>query len=44
MCKRLVINAGIKQIVIRLNKTEYREISIQEFIENDETLDMVMGY
>ncbi len=44
MCKRLVINAGIKQIVIRLNKTDYKEISIQEFIENDEILDMVMGY
>lgn len=44
MCKRLVINAGIKNIVIRLTKKEYKEIPIEEFINNDETLDMVMGY
>lgn len=44
MCKRLVINAGIKNIVIRLTKKEYKEIPIDEFINNDETLDMVMGY
>ena len=44
MCKRLIINAGIKNIVIRNTKNEYEIIEVEEFIENDETLDMVMGY
>ena len=44
MCKRLIINAGIKNIVIRNTKNEYEIIETEEFIENDETLDMVMGY
>lgn len=44
MCKRMIINAGIKNIVIRNTKNEYEIIEVKEFIENDETLDMVMGY
>ena len=44
MCKRMIINAGIKNIVVRNSKNEYEIIDTQEFIDNDETLDMVMGY
>ncbi len=44
MCKRMIINAGIKNIVIRNSKTEYEIIETKEFVDNDETLDMVMGY
>jgi len=44
MCKRMIINAGIKEVVVRDTKDEYRVISVKEFIENDETLEMVTGY
>lgn len=44
MCKRLIINAGIKNIVIRDDKEHYRIIDINDWIENDETLTGVSGY
>ena len=44
MCKRMIINAGIKNIVVRNTKNDYEIIEASEFIDNDETLDMVMGY
>jgi len=44
MCKRMLINAGIKQIIIRDTKEDYRIIDIEDFIKNDETLEMVTGY
>lgn len=44
MCKRMIINAGIKNIVVRNTKNEYEIIDTQEFIDNDETLDLVTGY
>ena len=34
----------IKNIVVRNTKNEYEIIEVSEFIDNDETLDMVMGY
>ena len=44
MCKRTIINSGIEKIIIRDNKEEYREIDVQEFIDNDESLEGVKGY
>ena len=44
LCKRMIINAGIKDIVIRNTKTEYEIINANEFIENDETLEGKLGY
>ena len=44
LCKRMIINAGIKEIVIRESKTKYTTINVQEFIENDESLEGVKGY
>ena len=44
MCKRMVINAGIKTVVVRDTDTEYRTIDVQEWIENDESLEGSMGY
>lgn len=44
LCKRMIINAGIKDVVIRNTKTEYEIIDVNEFIENDETLEGKMGY
>ena len=44
MCKRLIINAGLERVIIRGSKDEYKIISVSEWIENDESLDGVMGY
>lgn len=44
MCKRMVINAGIKTVVVRDTDTEYREIDVQDWIDNDESLEGSMGY
>jgi len=39
LCKRMIINAGIETVVIRISKTEYRTISVSSWIENDDTLE-----
>ena len=44
MCKRTIINAGIKNVIIRDNKTDYREINVDEWIENDESILGEFGY
>ena len=44
LCKRMIINAGIKDIYIRDTKEEYRHVLVQEFIDNDESLEGVKGY
>ena len=44
LCKKMIINAGIKDIYIRDTKDKYRHILVQEYIENDETLEGVKGY
>ena len=44
LCKRFIINAGIKKVVIRKNKKEFETIEIEEFIKNDESLVGTKGY
>ncbi len=44
MCKRMVINAGISEVVIRDTKDEYRIIDVREWIEHDDSLSSVFGY
>ena len=44
LCKRMIINSGIKDVYIRGSKTEYRHILVSDFIENDESLDGIKGY
>ncbi len=44
MCKKMIINAGIETIYIRDTKTEYRKISVSDWIENDDSLTESMGY
>lgn len=39
MCKRLIINSGIDKIVIRDTKESYREINIEDWINNDDSLE-----
>ncbi len=44
MCKRLVINSGIEKVVVRRTPAEYEVIPVKSWIENDETLEGVLGY
>lgn len=44
MCKRMVINAGIKEVVIRDDKENYRIIPVKDWIEDDESLVGKKGY
>lgn len=44
MCKRMVINAGIKEVVIRDDKDNYRIIPVSAWIEDDESLEGRKGY
>lgn len=44
MCKRQMINAGIEKVYIRDNKNEYRVIEVNDWIEQDESLEGKFGY
>lgn len=44
MCKRIIINSGIKQVIIRNTPDEYTVVPVSEWVENDESLDGVKGY
>ena len=38
MCRRLIINAGIVQVVIRDTPTEYRVVHVEDWIREDDSL------
>ncbi|KAI3348013.1 cytidine deaminase [Clostridium botulinum] len=40
MCKRLIINAGISYVVIRTDKENYLKIDVEEWIQNDDSLNI----
>ena len=44
MCKRMIINSGIKQVIIRNTPDKYTVVPVSEWVENDESLDGVKGY
>jgi len=44
MCKRMIINAGIEEVVIRNDKENYTVVEVQTLIDNDESLEGVLGY
>ena len=44
MCKRMVINAGIREVVIRDDHENYRVIPVADWIENDESVTGARGY
>ena len=44
MCKRMVINAGIKQVRIRNTPTEYTVVNVEDWVANDESVEGVFGY
>jgi len=44
MCKRLVINAGISKVIIRNTKTDYTVVNVNDWVENDDSLQDNLGY
>lgn len=44
MCKRLIINAGIETVYIRDDEENYRVVSVQDWVDQDESLDGTFGY
>lgn len=44
MCKKLIINAGIERVYIRDDEDAYREIVVQQWVDDDESLTGQMGY
>lgn len=38
MCRRLIINAGIRRVVIRDTPTEYRVVEVFDWVEEDDSL------
>ena len=44
MCKRQIINAGIEKVIVRDTKEEYREINVNDWIEDDDSLSGKFGY
>lgn len=44
LCKRFIINAGIKYVVIRDGEDTYRKLHVSSWIDSDETLNEFHGY
>ena len=44
MCKRMVINAGIEQVVIRRDNDTYDIIHVSDWVDHDDVLDGQTGY
>jgi dCMP deaminase len=44
MCKRMVINAGISQVIVRDTNEEFRGIDVNEWIDDDDSLSGIFGY
>ncbi len=44
LCKRIIINAGIKYIYIRDDKDNYRHILVNDYINDDDSLEGKLGY
>lgn len=38
MCRRTIINSGIERVVIRNTQTEYTVVSVQEWIDEDDSI------
>ncbi len=44
MCKRLIINAGIERVIVRISPSEYKTFIVGDWIDNDESLSENDGY
>ena len=44
MCKRMIINAGIKYVIFRTKDGKSRQVDVEEWITNDDSLTLHEGY
>lgn len=44
MCKRMIINAGIEQVIVRNTPTDYTIFRVEDWIEHDDSLNGTDGY
>ncbi len=44
MCKRMIINAGIAEVVVRDRGGVYRTIRVKDWVEDDDSLSGQLGY
>ncbi|MBQ9940316.1 MAG: dCMP deaminase family protein [Clostridia bacterium] len=44
MCKKLIINAGISKVIVRNTPELYTEIDVEEWINDDDSLNGTFGY
>lgn len=44
MCKRMIINAGIENVIVREDKDTYTVYSVADWVENDDSLSGEFGY
>ena len=44
MCKRMIINAGIKEVIIRDTPDKFRVINVERWINQDDSLSDEFGY
>ena len=44
LCKRVIINAGIKRVIARVSKTEFNVMNVSSWVDEDETLTGKSGY
>lgn len=44
MCRKMIINSGIEQVVVRINDTDYQKIDVNDWIQNDDLLEGKITY
>ena len=44
MCRKMIINSGIEKVYVRVNKNEFAEFIVDEWIKNDEFLEGRTSY
>ena len=44
MCKRLIINSGIKEVIVRISEDDFNILEVEDWIKEDDSLDMITGY
>lgn len=44
MCRKLIINSGIKEVIVRISKNEYQEVNVDEWINKDDLLEGKVTY
>lgn len=44
MCRKLIINSGIKEVVVRNTKTDYKIVNVDDWIKSDDLLKGITTY